>query len=100
MISLASAQVPRNSVSSEGKSSYGNIAVTGLNATGLPGYIEMRDSSDETWYLYLDDNHILKVVSAVNIGSSLTSPRTTDWTNFGEIIGLQNGPQSSDPIRP
>ena len=54
MVSPSSAQVPRQPTSSEGKSGFTNIAVTGLDKDGtandvtdmgLPGYIEMTSTT-------------------------------------------------------
>lgn len=90
MIGLVSAQTPRNGTDSEGKSNFSNLAVTGLNATGVPGYIEMTSALGNVMYLYLDNNSILRVASDVQIGNSTASPRTSNWSILGDVVGSQS----------
>jgi len=62
MVSPSFAQGPRGGTSSEGKTSFTNIAVTGLNDdgttggydAGIPGYIEMTSTKGDIYYLYID----------------------------------------------
>jgi len=86
--SLVLAQTPRQPTSSEGKTTFTNIAVVGLDVSGVPGYIEMVSSAGETYYLYIDDTGNLNVASAQTVGSG-ASPQTTDWNNYGTTVGEQ-----------
>jgi len=88
---LSFAQTPRgsNQVRSEGKSRYTNLAVTGLDVTGVPGYIELMSSSGRRGYLYLDDSFRLRLASDATVSNSAASPQTTDWSNAGIVVGEQ-----------
>ncbi|MCK9370596.1 hypothetical protein M0R04_11860 [Candidatus Dojkabacteria bacterium] len=88
MVDFAFAQTPRDATSSEGKSSFTNLAVTGNNLNGAtaitrpgtPGYIEMLSSAGNTYYLWIDYNGILKVSSAVIVGLG-SSPAIVGWSD-------------------
>lgn len=97
MAPLCFAQTPRQPTSSEGKTTFTNIAVTGLNNDGsdglvdpgTPGYIEMISTTGRTFYLYIDAGDMLRMSSGVGVGFS-ASPATIGWADgSGEIVGLQ-----------
>lgn len=89
MVGFSLAQTPRDNTSSEGKTGFTNIAVTGLNVDGVPGYIEMTNSEGRVWYLYVDDTDRLRIASAPQVGSG-ASPQTTNWNNLGTVVGTQS----------
>lgn len=89
MVGVAYAQTPRENTSSEGKTGFTNIAVTGLNVDGVPGYVEMTNSEGRVWYLYIDDTDRLRIASAPQVGSG-ASPQTTNWNNVGTLVGTQS----------
>jgi hypothetical protein len=90
------AQSPRQHTSSEGKSGFGNIAVRGLNATGVPGYIEFSDGDGDIFYLYVDINGVLRIASEPAVGFG-ASPATTSWSRTGTSgeVGIVVGGQSN-----
>ena len=88
MTSFSFAQTPRDNTSSEGKTGLTNIAVTGLNVTGVPGYIELTSSAGRVFYLYIDGTDTVRIASAVQVGSG-ASPQSTNWNNVGDKIGSQ-----------
>lgn len=91
MVSFAYA-APRNSIDSEGKSSFTNIAATGLDVSGVPGYIEMRDGSGNYFYLWIGTDGKFRIASDVAVGSG-ASPATTSWSDaWGVIVGMQTTP--------
>lgn len=88
MVSPSFAQTPRNGTSSEGKTTYTNIAVRGLNQdgtdgivdTGIPGYIEMTSTAGNVFYLWVDSDGVLKISSEVAVGFG-SSPAIVGWGN-------------------
>lgn len=100
MISSSYAQNPREATSSEAKTSFANIAVTGLNkdgsdgfyVPGLPGYIEMTSTKGDVYYLFIGYDGKLRIVSDVVIGLA-ASPNTVAWQDAsGVLVGLQTLP--------
>lgn len=99
MVSYALAQTPRDNADvrdlgnvypkSEGLTTFTNVAVTGLDATGVPGYIEMISSSGRIFYLYVDDGGWLRIASPALVATS-ASPNVTDWNNLGDKVGSQS----------
>ncbi len=97
MVSLSFAQGPRDGTSSEGKTTFTNLAVTGLNkdgtngtsAPGLPGYLEMTSSAGNVYYLYVDYNGSLKLASAITVGIG-ASPTIVGWADAsGSLVATQ-----------
>ena len=95
MVAPIFAQTPRQPTSSEGKSTFTNIAITGLDATGVPGYIEMVSTTGDRWYLYVDGAGVLRIASEPAVGFA-ASPQTTNWSRtstrgeVGRVIGPRN----------
>lgn len=96
--SLISAQTPREGTSSEGKTTFTNIAVVGLgidgsNATvapGLPGYIEIVSTKGDKFYLYIGYDGKLRCASEVAVGLS-ASPTILGWGDASApIVGNQS----------
>lgn len=92
----------RNAISSDGKTAFANISVTGLNKDrdttltddmGLPGYIEFINPDNETYYLWVDRDGLLRISSDVVVGY-LASPATVGWK--GSASGTVVGRQTSD----
>lgn len=82
MVGISYAQSPRQPTSSEGKTTFTNIAVTGLDATNVPGYIEMMSADGSTrYYLYVDSNGNLRIASEIAVGRPNASPSTVSWEN-------------------
>ena len=97
MVSFSLAQTPREGKSSEGKTTFTNIAVVGLNKDGadasinpgLPGYIEMVSSAGSTYYLWIGYDGSLHIASEVIIGYA-ASPTTVSWRDgSGPRVGSQ-----------
>src|SRR3990167_6289436 len=97
MVTFSFAQESRQPTSSEGKTTFTNISVVGLNKNGsdgvvnqgLPGYIEMISSAGNVYYLYIDSNGSLKVASDVDVGY-LASPALVGWADAsGELVATQ-----------
>lgn len=96
------ADVPRYGTSSLGKTSYGNVAVRGLDrdatgetagsvATGCPGYIEITSTRGDVYYIFVDSRGLLRIASDTSVGY-LASPATVGWSDAsGEVVGRQNG---------
>lgn len=90
MVSLSIAQSPRQPTSSEGKTTFTNIAVTGLDATGVPGYIELMSTDGSTrYYLYVNSSAVLMIASEISVGLD-ASPQTVTWItgrtgHYGEV---------------
>ena len=86
MVGHSFAQTPRDGTSSEGKSTFTNIAVRGLNKDGtsavinpgVPGYIEMTSTAGSIFYLYIDNDGTLRIASDVAMGLD-ASPNTVSW---------------------
>ena len=92
MVSSSFAQSPRAGTSSEGKTSFTNLAATGLDVSGVPGYLELTNGDGEVFYIYVDPSGILMIASAVQVGL-LSSPQTSTWQS-GELgIGSEVGSQ-------
>ena len=98
MVSPSSAQTSRNPTSSEGKTGFTNIAVTGLNndgtdgtvQMGTPGYIEMTSSGGDIYNLYVGYDGQLRIASEVFVGY-LASPATVGWSDAsGPVVGNQS----------
>lgn len=97
MISFSFAQAPRDGTSSEGKSTFTNIAVRGLsnNGTnqttnpGTPSYIEMTNAYGKVFYLYVDSTGTLTIASEIAVGYA-ASPATANWRDAsGQNVGNQ-----------
>lgn len=88
MAKVSLAQSPRQPTSSEGKTTFTNIAIVGLNndgtnditAHGTPAYIEMTSAKGDIFYLYIDYNGILRIASEVAVGYG-ASPATVSWAS-------------------
>lgn len=101
MVGLSFAQTPRQPTSSEGKTSFTNIAVRGLNKDGtstitnpgVPGYIEMTSTAGNVYYLYVSHDGTLMLASEEIIGLG-ASPNTVSWggATSAEVVGRQTGP--------
>lgn len=98
MVSFSLAQTPRQPTSSEGKATFTNIAVVGLNKDGtgaynnqgLPGYIEMTSTAGAVYYLYIGSDDNLRIASERMVGY-LASPATVGWADAsGPIVGNQS----------
>lgn len=98
MVSLSFAQTPRQPTSSDSKSTFGNIAVMGLDSdgsdgyyvTGVPAYIEMTSSAGSVYYLYVGYDGGLRIASDVVIGLG-ASPTTAGWSDAsGVLVGTQH----------
>ena len=74
------AQSPRQPTSSEGKTSFTNIAIRGLNVSGVPGYIEIADTDGDIYYLWVDTDGNLMIASEIAVGYG-ASPATTSWAS-------------------
>ena len=98
MVSFSFAQTPRQPTSSEAKTTFANIAVTGLDNDGTstienpgtPAYIEMTSSKGDVFYLYIDYDGILRIASESQVGY-LASPATVSWgaAASGVVVGEQ-----------
>ena len=97
MVSFSFAQTPRQPTSSEGKTTFTNIAVVGLNDngadglvdTGLPGYIEMTSTKGDVFYLYIGYDGDLRIASEVAVGLS-ASPSVLGWGDASApVVGNQ-----------
>ncbi len=98
MVSPSFAQTPRQPTSSEGKSTFTNIAVVGLNKDGtsavanpgVPGYIEMTSTAGNVFYIYIDNDGVLRIASDVVIGLG-ASPNTVSWGGAASApaVGVQ-----------
>lgn len=98
MVSFSLAQTPREGKTSEGKTTFTNIAVVGLGkdgsdgkfAPGLPGYIEMVSTKGDIFYLYIGYDGNLRITSEVIIGLG-ASPTIISWGDAtGPIVGSQH----------
>lgn len=92
MAGIVYAQQPRSGGQhgeSEGKTSVTAIAVTGLDISGVPGYVEFINGAGNVYYLYVDLTGDLKLASAAQVMTG-ASPQTTDWTNQGTVVGSQS----------
>lgn len=98
MVSHSFAQGPRGATSSEGKTGFTNIAVTGLADdgtdgfvdTGVPGYIEMTSTKGDIFYLFIDYDGVLRLASELAVGYN-ASPSIVGWTDSsGIVVGLQS----------
>ena len=98
VVGVAFAQTPREygdkddgSMSpspSEGLSVFTNLAATGVNVEGVPGYIALTGSNGDLWYLYVDDQGLLRIASPAVVATS-ASPNVVDWSNLGTRVGAQ-----------
>lgn len=97
MVSPSSAQSPRQPTSSEGKTTFTNIAVTGLDndgtngstQAGTPSYIEMTSSKGDVYYLYIGYDGNLRLASEVAVGW-LASPAIVGWSDASApLVGEQ-----------
>ncbi|MBM4240576.1 MAG: hypothetical protein FJ150_02725 [Euryarchaeota archaeon] len=95
MVTFSFAQTSREGTSSEGKTTFTNIAVVGLNkdgtddsiTTGVPGYIEMVSSTGSKFYLWIGADSKLHIASQTEVGY-LASPATVGWSDAsGPIVG-------------
>lgn len=96
-VSFSLAQESRNGTSSEGKSTFTNIAVVGLNKNGgtnpnnqgLPGYIEMTSAAGDIFYLFVGADGKLILASAFAVGYG-ASPALVGWRDAsGKVVGNQ-----------
>ena len=97
MVSFSLAQTPREGKSSEGKSTFTNIAVVGLDKNGtdgitnpgLPGYIEMTNTAGKVFYLYIGYDGKLHLASETAVGTN-ASPSIISWRDAsGVVVGAQ-----------
>ena len=95
MVSFSFAQASRDGTSSEGKTTFTNIAVVGLEkdgtdgttTTGDPGYIEMTSSTGTVFYIWIGSDSRLHIASESAVGY-LASPATVGWSDAsGPIVG-------------
>lgn len=85
-VGIAFAQTPREGKSSEGKTTFTNMAVVGLDKNGtngstnpgLPGYVEMVSTKGDTFYLYIGYDGKLRCASEVAVGFG-ASPSIVSW---------------------
>ena len=82
-----------------GKSNFGNIAATGLNVTGIPGYLELTwtNSSGTVYqsYLWVDSTGDLRIASSVTMAAYTSFPDVTSWEvggvgSMGTVVGSQS----------
>ena len=97
IVNFSFAQGSRQPTSSEGKTTFTNLAVVGLNKDGstnpanqgLPGYIEMTTSAGTVFYLFVDQSGRLKIASDIAVGY-LASPAIVGWRDAsGSVVGAQ-----------
>lgn len=97
MVSFSLAQTPREGKSSEGKTTFTNIAVVGLDKSGttgiinpgLPGYIEMINTAGNVFYLYIGYDGKLHIASEQAVGTG-ASPSIVSWGDgSGAVVGAQ-----------
>ena len=98
---ISYAQSPRQPTTAEGKTTYTNLAVTGLDVTGVPSYIEFQATDSlgtmSKWYLYVNGmNGNLMIASSVTVGTTTAegAPKVTTWFNGAVIIGTVVGGQT------
>lgn len=91
------AQGSRDGTPSEGKTTFTNIAVVGLNndgtngstLTGTPSYIEMINGKGTRYYLFVDSLGALRIGSDTKVGY-LASPAMVGWSDAsGTVVGAQ-----------
>ena len=93
MVSFSFAQTPREGKSSEGKSTFTNIAVVGLDKNGtnavtnpgLPGYIEMANTAGNTYYVFIGHDGKLRMASDVAMGRD-ASPNLVSWADASSVV--------------
>ncbi|GAF67476.1 unnamed protein product, partial [marine sediment metagenome] len=89
----------REGTPSEGKTTFTNIAVVGLEkdgttiiaTPGVPGYIEMTSCNGNVYYLYIDYEGYLCLASEEIVGHG-ASPAVLDWAGrlgSGVVVGTQ-----------
>lgn len=98
MVSFSLAQTPREGTSSEGKTTFTNIAVIGLNKNGtdgatnpgLPGYIEMTNTAGSIYYLFIGYDGKLRIASDRAVGMN-ASPNIVSWADTASsvVVGAQ-----------
>lgn len=99
MISVSFAdESTRAGTDSAGKTTFGNIAVVGLNntgsnaatITGTPGYLEMTNGSGSVYYLWISTTGKLMIATDVAVGTA-ASPNTVGWADSsGIVVGGQS----------
>ena len=90
MVSSSFAQTPRQPTSSEGKTGFTNIAVRGLNLTGVPAYFEMTAGDGDVFYLYVGSDGKLRIASEGLVGTG-ASPSIVAWEDAsGTVVGDQS----------
>lgn len=98
IVNFSLAQEPRQPTSSEGKTTFTNIAVVGLNKDGssnpnnqgLPGYIQMTSTTGGVFYLYIGSDGKLRQASQIAVGY-LASPSMVGWGDASApLVGLQS----------
>ena len=98
MVSFSLAQTPREGTSSEGKTTFTNIAVVGLSKDGtdglinpgVPGYIEMVNTAGSKYYIFIGYDGKLRIASGVVMGLG-ASPNTVAWSDAASsvVVGTQ-----------
>lgn len=101
MVGIAfAAETPREGTPAEGKSTFTNVAVVGINENGVPGYIEFT-CPDPTlgtpyrWYLYVTSSGQVYIASSTTLSTTNVEgkPPTSDWysgtTPPGSLVGGQ-----------
>ena len=89
MVGVAFAQTPREPQQEDtGATVVTNLVATGLDITGVPGYVGLRSagSNQRTFYLYVNNNGELFIASAPQVAASGT---IVNWIGAGTKVGAQ-----------
>jgi hypothetical protein len=88
--------VPREpTVQFDGETNFTNIAVTGKNVDGVPGYIKFYSlASNNTtvvpWYVWVDSTGDLRITSNATMITYTSFPDVAAWsTSMGSVVGSQ-----------
>jgi len=87
-------------VSNEGMATFGNVAVTGLDTQGNPGYIALTSVSTKTdtnytYILWVDQHGKLKLASYTSISAYSSFPHG-NWKHENFTKGVVVGAQVAD----
>lgn len=90
MVTFSFAELtPREPTSSEGKTGFYDLSVSGLSEQ--PGYIELLDRNGTSWYLFMGTDGRLRVGSEVAVETDGV-PTITVWPDAsGAVVGAQTG---------
>ena len=93
-------ETPRDTVTSAGKTTFTNVAVTGFaeNGTGgkpspgQPAYFELTNGLGRRFYLWIGNDGKLRIASEIAVSHTGTaSPSTVGWQDAsGVIVGSGN----------